>query len=65
MDSKLYGVDATIIIFVFVLYCMELGGGGGLKGFGVLGLYCWGAWVGLSHNCLGGIGVVRWVFICN
>ena len=21
--SKLYGVDATMIIFVFVLYCME------------------------------------------
>ena len=24
MASKLYGVDATIIIFVFVLYCIVL-----------------------------------------
>ena len=24
MASKLYGVDATIIIFVFVLYCIGL-----------------------------------------
>ena len=26
MASKLYGVDATIIIFVFVLYCIVLYG---------------------------------------
>ena len=25
MGSKLYGVNATIIIFVFVLYCIVLG----------------------------------------
>ena len=25
LESKLYGVDATIIIFVFVLYCIQAG----------------------------------------
>ena len=35
LASKLYGVDATIIIFVFVLYCIGLVGGmlGALVGF--------------------------------
>ena len=36
MASKLYGVNATIIIFVFVLYCILVYGGVELRGDSLL-----------------------------